>query len=176
MNRHARRAAAARARKMQRHNHFYSEYIRHLPNVPVDAPYERGQVNHLVFHHDEWCAIYDDKECNCLPHHLPTHRAETVMKNSNSILVAALSYAVTDSWMVFPAPPGFKKKPRIKKARPRRTQLGNDQRPVANQEVLGPLARRQFGFAHRQRERLLGLRSRHDERPRRGWHSRVACA
>jgi hypothetical protein len=29
---------------MQRHNRFYSEYIRHLPNVPVDAPYEPGQV------------------------------------------------------------------------------------------------------------------------------------
>jgi hypothetical protein len=24
-------------------------------------------VNHLVVFHDEWCAFYDDKECNCSP-------------------------------------------------------------------------------------------------------------
>jgi hypothetical protein len=66
MNRAARRAAAARARK--RHTDFYSSYVRHLPRVPVGAPLERGRVYHLVLHHDDWCRFYDTEnvaDCNC---------------------------------------------------------------------------------------------------------------
>ena len=63
MNRHQRR----RARKMAGHNKFYNDYIRHLPQVALDAPLERGRLYHTVVHHDEWCAFYDDKDCNCDP-------------------------------------------------------------------------------------------------------------
>jgi Fe-S-cluster containining protein len=63
MNRHERR----RERKLAQHNKFYSGYVAHLPRVPLDEPLERGRVYHLVFHHDSWCAFYDDKPCNCNP-------------------------------------------------------------------------------------------------------------
>jgi len=65
-NRHARRAAAARARK--RHTNIYRDYIRHLPRVPVNAPLEPGRVYHAVFHHDDWCRFYltgNFADCNC---------------------------------------------------------------------------------------------------------------
>jgi hypothetical protein len=64
MNRHQRRRAA----KMARENAFYNDHIRHLPKVALDAPYEAGQVYHLVHFHDSWCAIYDvGRACNCQP-------------------------------------------------------------------------------------------------------------
>lgn len=69
-NRHARRAAAARARKMQRHDAWYQGDVKHLPQVPLDAPYERGRLYHMCFHHDHWCAFYDTEsmaDCNCDP-------------------------------------------------------------------------------------------------------------
>jgi hypothetical protein len=72
MNRHERRREA----KMNAHNNFYNEYIKHLPQVPVDAPIERGTVHHMVVMHDDWCAFYDDKECNCNP--IITRHAEPV--------------------------------------------------------------------------------------------------
>lgn len=60
MNRHERRVA-----RKKREGDFYNDYIRHLPEVPVDAPMERGKVYHSVCHHDDWCAIYHGGECNC---------------------------------------------------------------------------------------------------------------
>jgi len=63
MNRHQRR----RAEKVARHNKFYTTYVRHLPRVAADAPFERGKIYHVVFNHDAWCAFYDDKACNCNP-------------------------------------------------------------------------------------------------------------
>ena len=73
-NRHSRRAAAAKARKrnriLQHYNTLYNEYIRHLPSVPVDTPFEPGEVHHLVIHHDDWCRFYDTEnmnDCNCNP-------------------------------------------------------------------------------------------------------------
>jgi len=63
MNRHQRR----RAGKMGQHNDFYNQYVRHLPRVAIDAPLERGRVYHTVVQHDDWCAFYDDKVCNCNP-------------------------------------------------------------------------------------------------------------
>jgi hypothetical protein len=65
MNRHERRRAAARTRKA--HNSFYGRYVQHLPQVPLDAPLERGRVHHLVCFHDDWCAFYEGKDCNCNP-------------------------------------------------------------------------------------------------------------
>lgn len=68
MNRRARRAAAAHNRK--RHDRFYQTYIRHLPRIPIDAPYERGRVYHTCIHHDAWCRFYETEnfgDCNCNP-------------------------------------------------------------------------------------------------------------
>jgi hypothetical protein len=60
-NRHDRRAA----RKKQQDD-FYTNYVRHLPTVEIDAPLERGKVYHTVCCHDDWCTIYDDGGiCNC---------------------------------------------------------------------------------------------------------------
>lgn len=67
-NRRARRAAAARNRK--KHDRFYQTYIQHLPQIPIDAPYERGRVYHMCFHHDDWCRFYETEnlaDCNCNP-------------------------------------------------------------------------------------------------------------
>jgi len=61
-NRHERR----RARKLA-HTNFYEQYVQHLPQIPLDAPLERGRVYHTVMQHDDWCAFYDGKECNCNP-------------------------------------------------------------------------------------------------------------
>lgn len=67
MNRHERR----RAKRMARENKFVDEYVSHLPQVPVDAPLERGRLYHTVMHHDAWCKIYDGdggiESCNCNP-------------------------------------------------------------------------------------------------------------
>jgi hypothetical protein len=54
-----------RAEHIKRETNFYESYIRHLPEVPVDAPLERGKVYHIVCHHDVWCSIYDGGICNC---------------------------------------------------------------------------------------------------------------
>ncbi len=62
MNRHLRRRQAA----MAGHNRFVAEYVHHLPEVGPEALGSPG-VSHVVFYHDEWCQIYDGKECNCEP-------------------------------------------------------------------------------------------------------------
>ena len=65
-NRHARRAAEARARL----NDFYTKCIRHMPEVPVDAPLQRDRVYHTVIQHDDWCRFYQTEnlaDCNCNP-------------------------------------------------------------------------------------------------------------
>jgi hypothetical protein len=61
MNRAHLRRAARKIREGELQN-----YIHHWPEVPVDAPMERGKVYHYVFHHDPWCTVYDGGgECNC---------------------------------------------------------------------------------------------------------------
>lgn len=68
MNRAARRRAAALSRK--RHNTFFRDYIRHLPEVDLDAPLERGRVHHVVFAHDDNCGFYATErlaDCTCSP-------------------------------------------------------------------------------------------------------------
>jgi hypothetical protein len=67
-NRHNRRKAAAFKRA---HNDFYHRYVQHLPQVPLDAPYEPGTVTHFVTHHDDWCRFYQtgkSLDCNCNPY------------------------------------------------------------------------------------------------------------
>jgi hypothetical protein len=55
-----------RAERIKCETNFYESYIRHLPEVPVDAPIERGKVYHIVCRHDVWCSIYDGGGlCNC---------------------------------------------------------------------------------------------------------------
>jgi len=70
MNRQYRRASASRERNRKRHNALYDSYVRHLPVVPLEAPLQPGVIDHLVFHHDNWCRFYDSNslsECNCNP-------------------------------------------------------------------------------------------------------------
>jgi hypothetical protein len=64
MNRHERRRREAVKAK---ENRFYNDYIRHLPRVPVDAPFERGRVYHTVMAHDDDCRIYSGEVCSCDP-------------------------------------------------------------------------------------------------------------
>ena len=70
-NRHERRRQAARQRR-KRHDAFYRDYVRHLPQVPLDAPLKSGKLYHLVFAHDDDCAIYNKPngslaDCTCDP-------------------------------------------------------------------------------------------------------------
>jgi hypothetical protein len=70
INRHDRRAAAARAKRRRMHDRFYLDHIRHLPQVPLDAPLKRGRAYHSVTFHDHWCRFYDHgrvSDCNCNP-------------------------------------------------------------------------------------------------------------
>jgi len=71
MNRHARRAAAARARRVRKcHTAYYHSYVKHLPQEPLDAPVDQGLVYHLSFHHAPQCPFYhteDLADCNCNP-------------------------------------------------------------------------------------------------------------
>jgi hypothetical protein len=69
MNRHQRRAAAATGRRAKQ-NAVYNDYIKHLPEVAIDAPMEHGRVHHVCFFHDDWCQIYvtgNAADCNCNP-------------------------------------------------------------------------------------------------------------
>jgi hypothetical protein len=68
MNRHQRRAAAARSRDA--HSAWFRDYVSHLPEVPVDAPLERGRLYHMCVFHDDWCRFYETENpahCNCNP-------------------------------------------------------------------------------------------------------------
>jgi hypothetical protein len=67
-NRHQRRRGAALNRK--RHNSFFRDYIRHLPEISVAAPPQPGRVHHLVFFHDDDCGFYGTNnvaDCTCNP-------------------------------------------------------------------------------------------------------------
>jgi hypothetical protein len=68
MNRHERRRNTA----MRGQNKFVNEYVRHLPEIPLDAPLEPGRTYHMAYYHDNWCKIYDPgshglASCNCKP-------------------------------------------------------------------------------------------------------------
>ena len=62
MNRQQRRRQAA----MARHDRFFNERVKHLPEVGPEALGKPG-VHHMAMFHDEWCGIYDGKACNCSP-------------------------------------------------------------------------------------------------------------
>lgn len=57
MNRAQSRRAAALNRKCERirsrHNAFFCDYIRHLPQLAPDAPLEPGRVYHTAVEHDD---------------------------------------------------------------------------------------------------------------------------
>ena len=63
MNRHQRRRQAAMARQ----NRFVQDYVEHLPEVGPEALAKPG-VTHLVYYHDDRCAIFDGNACSCDPH------------------------------------------------------------------------------------------------------------
>jgi hypothetical protein len=62
VNRQQRRRQAA----ISRQNEFYDTYVRHLPEVGPEV-LAQPDVCHVVVSHDEWCAHYDGKACNCSP-------------------------------------------------------------------------------------------------------------
>ena len=62
MNRQERRRKAA----MSRHNSYVRDYLEHLPEVGPDALGKPG-VTHLVYYHDDRCAIFDGQDCSCDP-------------------------------------------------------------------------------------------------------------
>jgi hypothetical protein len=65
-NRQERRRRAA----MERHNRFVDEYVRHLPEISLDALGDalgKPGITHIVYYHDNGCSIYDGKDCNCKP-------------------------------------------------------------------------------------------------------------
>jgi hypothetical protein len=72
--------ARKRRRNTARHNLFYQSYVRHLPEVPLDAPYERGRVYHTCIAHDDWCRFYSsnniaDCDCNMVTRHVEPRRS-----------------------------------------------------------------------------------------------------
>jgi hypothetical protein len=64
MNRRARRAAAARARRTCGR----TGYEARLTSAGLAlAHHLRGKVVHAVIEHDAWCGIYRGAGCNCVP-------------------------------------------------------------------------------------------------------------
>jgi len=63
MNRQQRHRQAAMAKQ----NKFVTEYVQHLPEVGPEIIGKTGRVSHMVCYHDEDCATYDSKVCNCDP-------------------------------------------------------------------------------------------------------------
>jgi hypothetical protein len=62
MNRRARRAAAARARRAR------PGYVHRLVAAHSAVGDDlRGKVTHAVIQHDAWCAIYRSRACDCVP-------------------------------------------------------------------------------------------------------------
>ena len=65
MNRRARRAAAARARRTGG-----QDGVRGPPHLSAGLALPaqlRGKVVHAVIEHDPWCGIYHGAGCNCMP-------------------------------------------------------------------------------------------------------------
>jgi hypothetical protein len=66
MNRRARRAAAARARRL--HQGSQPGYAHRLLAAHRELYDQlRGKVAHAVIQHDSWCAIYKGGACDCVP-------------------------------------------------------------------------------------------------------------
>jgi hypothetical protein len=71
VNRHQRRAAAAvgrRNRSKAERTALYRDYVRHLPRVSDDAPFEADRMNYVCVLHDSWCRTWATgrrEDCNC---------------------------------------------------------------------------------------------------------------
>jgi hypothetical protein len=64
MNRRARRAAAARARRTSgRSGYMHRLIAAHGAHDDV----LRGKLTHAVIEHDSWCGIYRGRACDCVP-------------------------------------------------------------------------------------------------------------
>jgi hypothetical protein len=67
VNRHERRAAAAERRRSK--VCMWTDYIRHLPRVPLDAPEEAGRRYYTCVHHTVACRAFvtgrPDSDCDC---------------------------------------------------------------------------------------------------------------
>jgi hypothetical protein len=77
MNRHERRRAEAEARRREKYPRVVTDesiwfsYLRHLPQVPLDAPEEPGRVYKTVTHHSIDCRTLRtgnyETDCDCGP-------------------------------------------------------------------------------------------------------------
>lgn len=65
MNRRARRAAAARARRASRRTGYLHRLLG--PRAQGALANLRGKVVHGVIQHEPWCRIYQGGACNCVP-------------------------------------------------------------------------------------------------------------
>jgi hypothetical protein len=63
MNRAARRAAAARARRGRRPGYLHRVVAAHAAH----ADQLRGKLVHSIIEHDAWCSIYQGGPCCCVP-------------------------------------------------------------------------------------------------------------
>jgi hypothetical protein len=41
--------------KIKHFNPVIEDYVRHLPRVPLNAPFEPGRFYHVCVLHDDWC-------------------------------------------------------------------------------------------------------------------------
>jgi hypothetical protein len=51
-------------------NVFYHRYVKHLPEIPFDAPPEHGRTYHVVELHQKRCGFlrrWNPDECDCEP-------------------------------------------------------------------------------------------------------------
>jgi hypothetical protein len=91
MNRHERRRQAASARR-NRHNSLYLDYVRHLPQVSMEAPLEGGCVYHVVYAHDDDCGIYRKVNGSLAGLHLQTGR--DAARRTEALMMSTLHYDV----------------------------------------------------------------------------------
>jgi hypothetical protein len=59
-----------RVKQPARHHKIYHRYLKHLPEIPLDAPSEPGRIYHLVQLHRRWCGYfkrYRSADCDCWP-------------------------------------------------------------------------------------------------------------
>lgn len=62
------------AKRRKEVNPFVENYVRHLPEIAINTPFEPGSVTHTVVSHDDWCALLramiekrKPEPCNCRP-------------------------------------------------------------------------------------------------------------
>jgi hypothetical protein len=60
MNRKERRAARGKAR----HDKFFDEYARHLPQDGAHDALQPERMCHVAVRHGDWCAIFKGNDCS----------------------------------------------------------------------------------------------------------------